>query len=290
MPGFAKFVVIKKPATKERKGINPFTQRADGLQGEARPQGSEGPAGQSRQRRPLKRAGGAPGPAHALYWGPSWMGWCAGTWRSGGRPSTCVEPLSAEDCQVQSMPDASPAKWHLAHTSWFFETFVLSGCREPAVVQRSAYLFNSYYEAVGPRHHAPRAACCPARRWTRSASYRRRVDDAMLARSRARRWTTARVARAVLGLAPRAAASGADPHRRQAPVRRQSDRAGVSARSAADAAARRGARPLALDRAARRRRGDRRRRAGPTGEPFAFDNEARGTRCCCARTRSRRGW
>ena len=64
-----------------------------------------------------------------------------------------AEPLSAEDCQVQSMPDASPIKWHLAHTSWFFETFVLEGAPlEPAF----DYLFNSYYEAVGPRH--PRAA------------------------------------------------------------------------------------------------------------------------------------
>jgi ergothioneine biosynthesis protein EgtB len=62
-------------------------------------------------------------------------------------------PLSAEDMQVQSMPDASPTKWHLAHTTWFFETFVLSRF-DPAYVPFDpafVYLFNSYYEAVGPR-------------------------------------------------------------------------------------------------------------------------------------------
>ncbi len=62
-------------------------------------------------------------------------------------------PLSAEDQQIQSMPDVSPTKWHLAHTTWFFETFVLqphvSGYRP--FDERFGYLFNSYYEAVGER-------------------------------------------------------------------------------------------------------------------------------------------
>ncbi|MFJ5299162.1 ergothioneine biosynthesis protein EgtB [Pseudomonas sp. NPDC088368] len=69
-----------------------------------------------------------------------------------------IETLTPEDMVVQSTPDASPAKWHLAHTTWFFETFIL----QPTVGGYSvfngayAYLFNSYYDAVGPRH--PRAA------------------------------------------------------------------------------------------------------------------------------------
>ena len=65
--------------------------------------------------------------------------------------------LTPEDQSIQSMPDVSPTKWHLAHTTWFFETFILTrldpGYRvfDPAFT----YLFNSYYEAVGPRHPRP---------------------------------------------------------------------------------------------------------------------------------------
>jgi ergothioneine biosynthesis protein EgtB len=65
-----------------------------------------------------------------------------------------IAPLAAEDCVVQSMPDASPAKWHLAHTTWFFEQFVL-GPHAPGYRDfdaRFGYLFNSYYETVGERH------------------------------------------------------------------------------------------------------------------------------------------
>ena len=64
---------------------------------------------------------------------------------------TLAAPLSAEDCQVQSMPDASPTKWHLAHITWFFETFILERF-EPGFRPFDAsfrVLFNSYYQGVG---------------------------------------------------------------------------------------------------------------------------------------------
>jgi hypothetical protein len=69
-------------------------------------------------------------------------------------------PLTAEDCAIQSMPDASPVKWHLAHTSWFFETVILS--QRPGYKPfdpRFAFLFNSYYEALGPGMRGRAAAC-----------------------------------------------------------------------------------------------------------------------------------
>jgi ergothioneine biosynthesis protein EgtB len=69
-----------------------------------------------------------------------------------------VEPLSAEDCQLQAMPDASPPKWHLAHTSWFFEEFVLKPFAkgyEP-FDPRFQTLFNSYYESVSEQWPRPR--------------------------------------------------------------------------------------------------------------------------------------
>src|SRR5436190_3709405 len=62
--------------------------------------------------------------------------------------------LEAEDCVVQSMPDVSPTKWHLAHTTWFFETFVLKKLvpgYAPAIPEY-AFLFNSYYNAAGTMH------------------------------------------------------------------------------------------------------------------------------------------
>src|SRR6476619_3083687 len=87
-------------------------------------------------------------------------------------------PLSAEDCQVQSMPDASPTKWHLAHTSWFFETFVLAGAPlDPAY----EYLFNSYYEAVGPRHPRPQRGMLTRPGLAEVMAYRRYVSEATAA-------------------------------------------------------------------------------------------------------------
>jgi ergothioneine biosynthesis protein EgtB len=93
------------------------------------------------------------------------------------------EPLSPEDCTVQSMPEASPAKWHLAHTSWFFETFVLE--REVADYRpfRSPFqvLFNSYYNTVGYQHPRPRRGLLTRPSLTEVVAYRRRVDDHMQA-------------------------------------------------------------------------------------------------------------
>ena len=92
-----------------------------------------------------------------------------------------ARPLSAEDCLLQSMPDASPVKWHLAHTSWFFECVVLArraGYRpfDP----RFAYLFNSYYEALGPRHPRPRRGHLARPGLDEVYAYRAHVDAAML--------------------------------------------------------------------------------------------------------------
>lgn len=64
------------------------------------------------------------------------------------------QPLAIEDYVIQSMPDVSPPKWHLAHTTWFFETFLLVPHLAGYDVfhPQFGYLFNSYYEAVGQRH------------------------------------------------------------------------------------------------------------------------------------------
>jgi ergothioneine biosynthesis protein EgtB len=89
-------------------------------------------------------------------------------------------PLSAEDQTVQSMPDVSPTKWHRAHTTWFFETFVLG--RDPSyrVVDESyAFLFNSYYEAVGPRHARVERGLVTRPGAAEIGVYRERVDAAM---------------------------------------------------------------------------------------------------------------
>jgi ergothioneine biosynthesis protein EgtB len=66
-------------------------------------------------------------------------------------------PLSAEDCQAQSMPDASPVKWHLAHITWFFETFILERFEAGFAPFNPAFrvLFNSYYNTVGDKHPRP---------------------------------------------------------------------------------------------------------------------------------------
>lgn len=89
--------------------------------------------------------------------------------------------VSAEDAQAQSMPDASPVKWHLAHTAWFFETFLLAH-RAPGygVYDESfGYLFNSYYEAVGARHPRAERGLITRPSVAEVLAWRAHVDEAM---------------------------------------------------------------------------------------------------------------
>ena len=96
---------------------------------------------------------------------------------------TLASPLSAEDQTVQSMPDVSPTKWHRAHTTWFFETFVLEPHRPGYEVFHPGFgfLFNSYYEGVGPRHTRAERGLVSRPGIAEVARYRHAVDDAMAA-------------------------------------------------------------------------------------------------------------
>jgi ergothioneine biosynthesis protein EgtB len=90
-------------------------------------------------------------------------------------------PIAAEDQLVQSMPDASPTKWHLAHTTWFFETMVLlrfDPSHRP-VDERYAFLFNSYYESLGDRQPRPRRGLITRPTLEEVRGYRHAVDEAM---------------------------------------------------------------------------------------------------------------
>lgn len=86
-------------------------------------------------------------------------------------------PLSPEDAMVQSMDDASPAKWHLAHTTWFFERFVLSRRDDYVLVNPHwDYLFNSYYQSAGPMHARPRRGLLSRPTLSEVLDYRAEID------------------------------------------------------------------------------------------------------------------
>ncbi|MBV8625913.1 MAG: ergothioneine biosynthesis protein EgtB [Herbaspirillum sp.] len=93
-----------------------------------------------------------------------------------------AEPLSAEDCCVQAMPDASPVKWHLAHTTWFFETFVLERFQSGFVPFHPHFrvLFNSYYEGVGEKFPRAQRGMLTRPSLEQVLAYREHVDARML--------------------------------------------------------------------------------------------------------------
>jgi ergothioneine biosynthesis protein EgtB len=93
-----------------------------------------------------------------------------------------AKPLATEDYVVQSMPDCSPTKWHLAHVSWFFETFIL-GPNVPGYTSlhpQYTYLFNSYYNAIGERHCRPKRGLISRPTVEETYRYRAYVDEHML--------------------------------------------------------------------------------------------------------------
>lgn len=97
------------------------------------------------------------------------------------RSLALAAPLSAEDAMVQSMADASPTKWHLAHTSWFFERFVLGSRPDHAPFNADwHYLFNSYYQSIGPAHARPQRGLLSRPSLDAVRDYRRRVDDQVI--------------------------------------------------------------------------------------------------------------
>ncbi len=93
-----------------------------------------------------------------------------------------AEPLSSEDCCAQSMPDASPVKWHLAHTTWFFETFILEAYEDNFAPFHPAFrvLFNSYYNGVGAKHPRAHRGLLTRPSLDEVRAYRRDVDARML--------------------------------------------------------------------------------------------------------------
>jgi ergothioneine biosynthesis protein EgtB len=97
------------------------------------------------------------------------------------RSVSLSEPLSEEDCCVQSMPDASPVKWHLAHTTWFFETFLLEPHEQGFAPHHPAFrmLYNSYYNGVGEKHARAQRGLITRPSFDEVLAYRHAVDTRM---------------------------------------------------------------------------------------------------------------
>lgn len=122
--------------------------------------------------------------------------------RTRRQSTSLAEPLSAEDCSAQSMDDASPTKWHLAHTTWFFDTFVLGelGTAVGGAHPEYRILFNSYYESVGAQHPRPRRGMLTRPSLDEVQDYRARVDDALATLLEADQLSSEMCARVELGL------------------------------------------------------------------------------------------
>jgi ergothioneine biosynthesis protein EgtB len=96
-----------------------------------------------------------------------------------GATERLAAPLTDEDQGLQSQPSSSPTKWHRAHTTWFWETFVLGPRGSPPIDDRYARLFNSYYVALGPRHARPKRGMLSRPSVAEIGAYRRAVDAQM---------------------------------------------------------------------------------------------------------------
>src|SRR6266550_9128316 len=135
---------------------------------------------------PVASTAGDVRPGPVGLWPDRRVGNPAGAWAHayrGVRAETerRAAPLSAEDQVVQSMPDASPIKWHRAHTTWFFEQFLLVPHLPGYQVfdPQFAYLFNSYYVAAGPRHARPQRGMLTRPDVAQVGAYRTHVDAAV---------------------------------------------------------------------------------------------------------------
>mgnify|MGYP003340688907 CR=1 FL=1 len=126
----------------------------------------------------LRREAAEPGPSLRQVWSRDWARAFADVRAETERRASFLAP---EDQVIQSMPDASPIKWHRAHTTWFFEQFLLKPFAKgyQPYDERFAFLFNSYYVAAGPRHARPERGLITRPNAEEVAAYRWHVDAAV---------------------------------------------------------------------------------------------------------------